>query len=73
MDRIMSQTSENFGNPLFLCNDPLSTHNVKFSLLCLQEKPLAKSLQRGEDPQFDQVSTVKCNGQRSAVKGDILS
>lgn len=22
----------------------------------LQEKPLAKSLQRGEDPQFDQVS-----------------
>lgn len=36
---------------------------------CLQEKPLAKSLQRGEDPQFDQVSTVKCNGLRLAVKG----
>lgn len=30
---------------------------VKDSLSCLlsQEKPLNKSLQRGEDPQFDQV------------------
>ena len=34
-------------------------YNGPLLFLCLQEKPLAKSLQRGEDPQFDQVNVTQ--------------
>lgn len=33
--------------------------NMTSLFLWFQEKPLTKSLQRGEDPQFDQVSAVE--------------